>query len=340
MSPRTSSLEKLGDEILGYRRAKLLMATAYLGFFYHLESPTSAAALSRKLHLDARACEIALDALTAMGYAVKNANLYRNSAVSRRHLVRGRPGYLGDNLKYQEIIWDAWGELRACLRRGGAMRPLNYWLARHDGFTQEYIRGMDNIARRPAAEIARVVGADRVDSLLDVGAGPGTYSLAFLRANPALHATLLDLPGTLRVTRRHLREHARASARTTLIAADYRRADFGRSCHDMVLFSHVTHDESPATNKLLLKKARLALRPGGRVVIHDFMLERSRTAPLFGALFSAHMLVYTQSGRTYTRDEYRGWMREEGFRSVYGRRICPDAPNFTEILVGTKEDAC
>jgi SAM-dependent methyltransferase len=328
--------DRLIDEIMGYRKAKVLMVASYLDCFTQLETPRTAASVARRLRLDARAAEILLDALAAMGYLLKTGDRYRNAPVSSRHLVRGRPGYMGDNLKYQEMIWDAWGELRHSVRKGGAVRPLEYWLLKHKGFTREYIRGMDNIARGPAAEIAAALDPLKVRTMLDVGAGPGTYSLAFLRGNPDLRATLLDLPGTLKMTRTFLRDEPGLAKRATLRAGNYRTADFGRAAYDLILLSHITHDESPEVNRSLIWRSLRALRPGGRLVVHDFMLDDARTSPVFGALFSVHMLAYTEGGRTYTAREYSSWLSGAGFARIERRRIAAAARNSSEIVIGVK----
>lgn len=329
--------DRLIDEIMGYRKAKILMVAAYLDVFTPLTTPRSAAALARRLKLDPRAVEILLDALTAVGYLRKRGLHYANAPIASLYLVRGRPGYMGDNLKYQEMIWDAWGDLRHSLGKGGAVRPLEYWLLRHKGFTQEYIKGMDNIARGPAAEIAALAAPAPKARLLDVGAGPGTYSLAFLRANPEMSATLLDLPSTLKVTRRMLAEHPPLAARTRLKAGNYRDARFGREEYDLVLLSHITHDESPEVNRRLIEESRRALKPGGRIIIHDFMLNPDRVRPVFGALFSVHMLAYTEGGRTYTAAEYAGWLRRAGFSRLTERPIAVESRNSSRILIGVKD---
>lgn len=331
------SADRLIDEIMGYRKAKILMVAAYLDVFTPLESFQTASALAGRLALDARAVEILLDALTAIGYLRKRGRLYANAPISGRYLVRGRPEYMGDNLKYQEMIWDAWGELRHSMGKGGAVRPLEYWLLRHKGFTQEYIRGMDNIARGPAAEIAALAAPASKARLLDVGAGPGTYSLAFLRANPQMSATLLDLPSTLKVTRRMLAVHPSLAARTRLKAGNYRDARFGREEYDLVLLSHITHDESPAVNRRLIEESRRALKPGGRLIIHDFMLDPDRVRPVFGALFSVHMLAYTEGGRTYTAAEYAAWLRRAGFSRLKQHPIAVESRNSSRILIGVKD---
>lgn len=331
------SADRLIEEIMGYRKAKILMVAAYLDVFTPLVAPRGAAALARRLKLDARAVEILLDALTATGYLRKRGRLYVNAPIAARYLVRGRPSYMGDNLKYQEMIWDAWGDLRHSIGKGGAVRPLEYWLLRHKGFTQEYIRGMDNIARGPAAEIAAIAAPAAGARLLDVGAGPGTYSLAFLRANPEMSATLLDLPTTLKITRRMLSEFPRLAARTRLKAGNYRDASFGDAEYDLVLLSHITHDESPEVNRRLIEESFRALKPGGRVIIHDFMLEPGRVSPVFGALFSVHMLAYTEGGRTYTAAEYGKWLRRAGFQRLAEHGIGMKSRNSSRILIGVKE---
>lgn len=330
------SADRLIDEIMGYRKAKILMVAAYLDVFTPLEKPRSAEALARLLALDARAVEILLDALTAIGYLSKRGWHYANAPIASLYLVRGRPGYMGDNLKYQEMIWDAWGDLRHSIRKGGAVRPLEYWLLRHKGFTGEYIRGMDNIARRPAAEIAAIAAPAPGSRLLDVGAGPGTYSLAFLRANPGMSATLLDLPSTLKVTRPMLADFPSLAARTSLKAGNYRDASFGREEYDLVLLSHITHDESPEVNRRLIAESFRALKPGGRIIIHDFMLEKNRVQPVFGALFSVHMLAYTEGGRTYTAAEYSKWLRRAGFTRLTEREIAAESRNSSRIIIGVK----
>lgn len=324
------------DAALGYRKAKVLTVAAYLDIFDQLEAPRPAAAVARRLSLDPRATEILLDALSATGWVRKSGRRYRNTPDASRFLVRGRPQYLGNNLKFQEIIWDAWGELRHSVKRGGAVRPLDYWLLKHDGFLQEYIRGMEDIARGPAEELARLVELGSPARMLDVGAGPGTYSLAFLRRNPGLEAVLLDLPETLKVTRDLLERHPEFGPRIRFLPSDYRNCRLEPAAYDLILLSHVTHDEGIDTNRRLLSESYRALKPGGRIVIHDFMVSPDRVRPEFGALFSVHMLTYTSSGRTYAAEEYAGWLRKAGFKRIARRPVAPRSLNRSEALLAVK----
>ena len=58
--------------------------------------------------------------------------------------------------------------------------------------------------------------------LLDIGSGPASYPIAFCERFPNLHAKIFDLPGTLAITERYVRE-AGMTERIRLIAGDYRK---------------------------------------------------------------------------------------------------------------------
>jgi ubiquinone/menaquinone biosynthesis C-methylase UbiE len=171
--------------------------------------------------------------------------------------------------------------------------------------------------------------------MLDVGGGPGTYTAAFLNKEKTLRGTVLDLPGTLKVTRKIFLNHP-LSDRVSFQAGDYHKASFGRDKYDLILFSNVTHDEGPKENINLLRKAFLASRKGGQVAIHDFMLNRDMTSPEFSALFSVHMLVYTNKGRVYSSEEYKSWLRTAGFKNLKEWDICPASDNPSRVIVGRK----
>jgi 3-hydroxy-5-methyl-1-naphthoate 3-O-methyltransferase len=209
-------------------------------------------------------------------------------------------------------------------------------LAKNPAFTREYIRGMADISRKPAAELAAALDLRNTRAMLDAGGGPGVYVQAILDRAPAgAKAVLLDLPPTLELAKENLASSPFRD-RIELRPGNYHEADFGAETFDLVLFSHVTHDEGEAANEALIRKAVRALRPGGQVVVHDFMLDTDRTSPLFGTLFSLHMLVYTQQGRTYSAEEYRSWMAANGLGNLRQVDICPSSPNATKALIGTK----
>ena len=313
--PFYTDFNKLAELALSYRSAKPVLVALHYDLFTWVEKGFDAPErLARRLRLDARALRIVLDALAALGWLEKRGTHYRNTRAGRRLLVAGSPDYVGDNLKYQEYTWDAWSDLRGVLKTGRPRVDLLGWI-RRDFFTADYIKAMGAVTRHPARELARRLSWKGVSRSLDVGSGAGTFSAAFVERAPALEAVLLDLPKPLAVARGLLRGHANRD-QLVFKPANYITDSLGDGEYDLILISNVTRVEDEATNRLLVRKAYRALRSGGRLVIHDFTIEPSRTAPLFSALLNLHVLLFTGKGSAYTPAEYASWMRDAGLRSV------------------------
>ncbi|MHB8799860.1 MAG: methyltransferase [Thermoanaerobaculia bacterium] len=153
---------------------------------------------------------------------------------------------------------------------------------------------------------------DRPTRLLDVGAGPGTYTTAFLCAVPGMRATLLDLPSVIELVRENLASSGLLD-RIDLVAADLRTEAFPTG-HDLAFVSAIAHMLGPTGNVALFRKVFDALVPGGRMVVKDPVMSPDRTAPRAGALFAVNMFVGTAEGGTFTFEEIGGWLVEAGFQ--------------------------
>lgn len=323
---------RINELVTSYREAKVLFTAASMDLFSATSGKyTDAGRIAALKGLDPRAATIFLNALVSMGFLKKRAAGYRNSGLAEKFLVPGNRNYVGNNLQYQDIIWNAWSELTQVVKTGEPPEDLTSLLTNKPGFVEGYIRGMDNIAAAPAAEIVRLAGKKPVREMLDVGGGPGTYTAAFLKANPGMRGTILDLPATLKVTRKILKADPRRS-RVLLRPGDYHTADYGRGNCDLVLLSHITHDEGPAEILNMLRKSHAALKPGGRVVIHDFMLGHDMTAPKFAAMFSVHMLVYTNKGQVYSESDYTGMLKASGFCNAACFDVCKKLENRSKVI--------
>lgn len=331
-----ADFNKLAELVLSYRSAKPVLVALHHDLFTWIEKGFDAPRrLARKLGLDASAVERLLDALCAVGYLHKRAGRYRNTRPGRRLLVAASPDYVGNSLKYQEYTWDAWSDLRHVLKTGQPRRDLLGWIGK-DFFTADYIKAMGDVTRQPAAELSRKLDWTGVSRSLDVGSGAGTFSAAFVSRAPRLTATLLDLPAPLAVARGLLSRHPHRR-RLSFKEANYIADGLGEGEYDLILISNVTRVEDEKTNRLLVRKAYRALRPGGRLVIHDYVLEPGRTAPKFAALMSLHVLLFTGKGRAYTAAEYSGWLRDEGFRKLSRIPICRESLHPSLAVVGRKE---
>lgn len=330
-----ADFNRLAEQALAYRASKSILVALHYDLFSWIEKGCDTSEkLARRLRLDARALRIVLDAICALGYLDKSGERYRNTRLGRRLLVSSSADYMGSNLKYQEFTWDAWSDLRFVLKEGKPRRGLRDWI-RQDFFTADYIKAMGDVTRAPAKELARKLDWAGAAHSLDVGSGAGTFSAAFVERAPNLTATLLDLPKPLSVVRGLLARHPQRR-RFRFKAANYASESLGVNEYDLVLISNVTRVEDEATNRMLVHKACRALRPGGRLVIHDFVIQPDRTAPAFSALLNVHLLVFTGKGAVYTPDEYADWMREAGLDVILKIPIAAASLHPSLAVIGRK----
>ncbi len=270
-----------------------------------------------------------LDACVGLGLLVKEAGerevRYRNTPAADAFLVPGRPGYLGDALRWSADQYAAWGQLAEAVRTDAPAVPPERHLGGDPERTRRFVLGMHNRALGAARGLLPFLDLSGVQSLLDVGGGPGTYSILLAQKYPQLRATVLDLPAVTAIAQEIIAAAGMAD-RVETRPGDAVADDYGAESYDAVLFSGVLHQMNPEAVRQMLSKARRALRPGGRLLISDIMLEASKTQPPFAALFSLQMLLTSQAGAVFSVEECIGWMQEAGFSEVAAQRLPPPLP--------------
>ena len=319
----------------GYVEARVLQAAVGLGVFDALrdEGDAGAAAVAAAIGAETRASGLLLDALAVMGLVDKDGPRYRLNALSATYLQSASPKDFSGMVRFDALMWEAWGKLEDAVRTGRPARLPDMYQT-DEAETGIFIEAMDSLVNsRGDAEVT----ADALDlggarRLLDIGPGPATYPIALCRRYPALHATLYDLPGTLRITERYVRA-SDVAARIECVAGDY-RTDAIPAGHDVVFLSNIIHGEDEATNEALIGNLSKSLVSGGRLIIKDHILGGTRTETDAGTVFSLLMLLTTDGGRCYTLDEIRGWFERAGL--VDTGRVKLPAPLTSSLVIGRK----
>ncbi|MEY4394413.1 MAG: hypothetical protein RL595_1662 [Planctomycetota bacterium] len=145
--------------------------------------------------------------------------------------------------------------------------------------------------------------------LLDVGAGSGLYSIAYLEKHPQLKAILWDSEQVLKVAREFL-VTSKTLQRANCIAGDMFRDPVPHGV-DTILLSNILHDWDVNECKILVKRLASALPVGGKILVHDVLLNDELDGPKEIALYSA-ALFYLTEGRAYSLAEYKEWLNAEG----------------------------
>ena len=299
----------------GFEAAKIFLVAVGHDFFTPLEQGCRADELARLRSLDARAVELCLNALTALCVLEKSGEVFRNGAAASRWLVAGE-GYRGHIFKHIHHCWEAWHNLDQVVREGHPVEAVEDLALGGDAQrTRDFIRGMDDVTRELAPEVVASLDLDGVRVLLDVGGGPGRYAQTFLEQHPEIEQVrLFDLPGALEVADANLAGFA-GRDKVVLQSGDLHHDEFTPGV-DLVWISQVLHALDEKACRALLAKVKRCLNPGGRVLIHEFLLADDCAGPPQAALFAVHMLVMTAGGRAYSGTEISDWLVGLGFTEV------------------------
>jgi (2Fe-2S) ferredoxin/precorrin-6B methylase 2 len=317
------------QQVQGFRESRIILTAIELDVFSHVGGGASAVQAAERIGSAPRSTEMLLNALAAIGLLEKDAGVFRNTPLAARYLAADSPDDSRQSLRHTVNLWDRWSTLTDSVRAGTRVAP-SVTRGQDDDARRAFIGAMHKNASGRAGQVVAAVGTAGVRRLLDVGGGSGAYSIAFVRAEPGLTATVFDLPEVLPLTEEYV-ARAGVADRVRFTPGDMHEDDFGAG-YDMVLLSAICHMNSPQENRKLFAKCRDALASGGRIVVQDFILERDKTAPRTGALFAINMLVATEAGSAYSEDEYVADLKAAGFRNPKHVRL----PGPTGLIVAER----
>jgi cyclopropane fatty-acyl-phospholipid synthase-like methyltransferase len=254
-----------------------------------------------------------LNALVAMRLLTKSADLYRNSSAAETHLVCHSPQYIGHLLLLHDAEWNNWGKLEETIRSG--KRTVDRHVFETDpALGANVLAILHRIGSQSGPELAKRLQLQGPVHFLDLGGGAGTNAIAFCQVYPSLTATVFDLPATLPLTERTVKD-AGLESRISLRAGDFNLDDLDGP-YDVVLMSDILHYQTFETNQALVAKVFTHLKPGGRLVIKDRFLDETGTGPAWTTAFAVHIVVNTQQGACYKTSDAIQWMTQAGFTSL------------------------
>lgn len=313
----------------GYRSSIILMSAVQLGICDVLyDQVYSAPELAKILKTDIRALEILLNALVSLDFLEKEGGRYKNSQKSNDYLVEGKENYLGDLFKHDFHLIKRWIQLPEVIATGKPVpRNQNAWSS---GQQRDFIMAMENLAKASARQLLKVLDLSTVRRFLDVGGGPGTFSIMFCQHYPEMHAVVFDLPEVTEIAKGQIKQSG-LEDRVTAHRGDYNLDPLGNG-YDMVFLSNIIHSIGEESIGNLFKKSFQALNPGGKIIVKDFISEENMVSPPHAAIFSVNMLIGTEEGRCYSRNEIEKWLSKNDFVSLEYLAITDQ----NRLVIGTK----
>ena len=324
--------DHLDQMIRGFMPSRCILTALELDIFTAVGDGANAEQIGTRIHANARAACMLLNALVALGLLSKSGDDYKNTPESARFFFQGSKDNHRDGLLHTANIWHRWSTLTGAVRSGTSV-PIDRGDDRKDdhddaNWTRNFITAMQRHAKDRAPLVVKALGTAGIHRILDLGGGSGAYSIAFAKAIPEVRCEILDIPEVVPLTAEYVSQ-AGVSARVGLRPGDMLRDDFG-SGYDLIMLNAICHMFSEEQNQDIFRRAHQALAPHGRLVAQDFILNPDKTGPQHAALFSLNMLVGTDAGASYSEVEYNHWMKAAGFTDV--SRI--NLPGPSSLIVG------
>ena len=325
----TERILKMG---YGFWESQVLFTAINIGIFDLLErQPLTGGEVSEKVGASSRGIELLLRALASLEFIEKEKNnKYKNALISSAYLIKEKPKYKGYVLLHFKNMWDTWGNLEKAVLTGKPVVEIRQKLKNED-CSELFTLAMQSNAVEMADTISNALEMGKYSSMLDLGGGPATYSIAFARKNEKLKVTLLDIPQVIKIAKRIVDKN-KLTERFTFIEGDFFEVECGKG-YDFIYISNIIHQYSPDENLTFLKNVSRILIKGGDLVINDFFLDDTGISPPFSAVFGLNMLVHTDGGRSYTFLEVENWLNKIGFNRVE-KIAFNEAPS--ALLIATK----
>ncbi len=318
--PATTDDRLVWDTWLSIYRLPVVTVADEVGTFAALsERSLTTDELAARLTVSARALAIHLGLLAALGFVERRDGRWRATAAARTWVHPDAEGYAGPLLHRFRDHHPLHAQLLATLRPEVHAEAYQSAVAEWErgemppSLAQMITAFMNAHSRAAAKAVGLQPLFGQVHSLLDVGGGSAIFSIEIAKAHPALRATVMEIAAVCAEADRYIAASGQALRVHTESVNMFTQA--WPTGYDAHFLSNILHDWSDDTCRLLVKKSFDALPSGGRILLHEMLMDDDGCGPLAAAAFSMLMLLGTR-GRQYTLAELRSFLEPAGFTGV------------------------
>ncbi|MEQ9643163.1 MAG: methyltransferase [Alphaproteobacteria bacterium] len=331
-----TKVEEISDIAFGFMGSKALFAALHHGVFTNLaEGAKTAPELAAASGLHTERARTLLTALAALKLVSVEGGKFANSPAAEAFLVQGAKHDFGDYLRLQvdRQMYRMLDQIELALSDDlpdEATSSYAEWFADPDE-AELYSESQHAGSLGPARGLAKVVDLSAARRLLDVGGGTGAFSITLCQAYPDLHATIVDFPNVAKLGRGYVAD-AGLLDRIEYVRGDALKADWPAD-QDAVLMSYLLSGVPDSEHEGLIARAFDHLAPGGRLLIHDFVVHADRTGPKNAALWQLQHTAFTPHARSIDDAWLAKRLEAAGFADV---EVGPMIPGMTMLAQGTR----
>jgi ubiquinone/menaquinone biosynthesis C-methylase UbiE len=300
-----------------------LRSAVDLNIFAPMEKgPADTASIAAAIDGDRRSVEVLLDALAGLELLRKENGEYSLSEDARIYLLPTSELYLGKYIKMNEQIDNMWRGLADTIRTGRPATAVNT-----DDKAQEFFPALTEaifpLSFASAQQVSQNLKVSQMPSgtrVLDLAAGAATWSIPMALDNAGLRVDALDFPAILSVTKKFVEKYGVAD-RYGYIQGNWRNVSWQKDAYDIVILGHILHSEGAELSKQLLKRCFDTLKPGGKIIVAEFITNDERNGPAMSMLFGVNMLMHTELGCVFSEAELKKMLQTANFQNVERQEV-------------------
>mgnify|MGYP005783048037 CR=1 FL=1 len=297
--------------INSYKLTNIIITANNIGIFKCLnENNKSVEQIARELNVLSDRIEPILNGLVFYKIISKNENGYYLDEYKNVLLNSSKFNQTG-YINFAKTIMEKYNNLENAIRNNDLSTSNFKDLTNEQA--ESFIQGMQANAIPQAEYIASKYDFES-HTILDIGAGAGTYLINVSKKYKSVVGTMIDLPQISKIQNRNIKKE-NLQDRLKSISCDYNN-DFPTGAYDDVFLFAIVHQEPKENLKRLLDNIYSILKPNGRLFLTSFFLNDDKISPEFSVQFAIEMLVNSKNGKVYTHNEIKQLLRESKFKKI------------------------
>lgn len=329
-----SNESRLWDIVLGHFNYHMLLVAHDLGLFPLLaQKPQTLEEIAEALNLAHRATQAMLTGCGSMELVQVDRGYYRLTQLAQDYLLTTSPTYFGGFLTMVAANHqvNSYPSLQKAILTNSSQVYANGKLFQsHEeqaALARAFTLAMHGHSMGAALAWTKIFDLSEHRVLLDIGGGSGAHAIAAVLQSPQLRAIVADLPPVCQVADELIAGH-HLQSRIATQPLDMWQDDFPQA--DLHFYADIYHDWPPEKGEFLTRKSFESLPSGGRILLHEMLLNDTKTGPLAAANYNTAMMLWTE-GQQYSRSELVGMLEQAGFAAI---QIIPNG--YWSLITGRK----
>ncbi len=304
------------NAICGMLRQEAITLALHFNLFSIIaEKNYSIGKICKQAGTSIRGTRFLLEALVGMGLLVKSKMDYKLGAEAQVYLVKKSSQYIGDYVQGLIERTPRFKLLQEAVLKG---KVYSGTTQDKEAFFQDLVQQLYSVSYQAANSLVKKLGVGKslkAPRVLDLACGSAAWSIPFAIHDSGCQVVANDFASVLKVAQAYV-QRFHLQKQYTWLEGDLLQLDLAKASFDVIILGHILHGIGEAESRKLIKKCYDALKPGGRIVIAEFLLNDIRTGPELCSLFGLNMLFHTENGDVYTGKDLKRWLSFAGFKKT------------------------